>query len=621
MYVSTQRVVSVYLVDQVQKLNKTQKLIIWHAVDLVAFVTASVLSYLFFLSLIVLPPMYGFVYTLLAYTIYVMLSSVLNFSTRINRYSGVIDYSLLFIMTMLSGAVSGAISLVVFDTFSYRFTVLAMIGTALLIIAARLLWQIIYLSKYKLRINEEEIKHVILIGAGDGGSVFMNSYRRNPNKVNVVAILDDDPAKKGLNLGGVKVLGDLSLLPQVIKDYDVHEAIVAIPSLEPKAYEEILKLCNQYKVDVFKMPKVEDVLIGNYRPNATKQKVNISDLLGRKEIHLDETRLRNEIEGKTILITGAGGSIGSEISRQVSRFNPKKIVLLGHGENSIYLIYHELLKQASMVNYVPVIADVQDYHRILSVFKEEKPDIVYHAAAHKHVPLMESNPVEAFKNNILGTYNVAKAVNQAHVGKMVMISTDKAVKPPNVMGATKRVAELIVTGMNQLSDSVYCAVRFGNVLGSRGSVIPVFEQQIAEGGPLTVTDFRMTRYFMTIPEASRLVIYAGAYAHNGEVFILDMGEPVKIVDLAKKMILLSGHTENEIEIKETGIRPGEKLYEELLTSSELVDNQLDDKIFVGKVATMSLKEIEAFIQELHQCDEDGRKLKEKIISFAHQSAN
>lgn len=618
---STQRVVSVFLVDQVQKLNKMQKLMIWHAVDLVAFVTASVLSYLFFLSLIYLPAMYGLVYTLLSFAIYVVLSGVLNSSTKINRYSGVIDYTLLFLISLLSGAVSGGVSLIAFDTFSYRFTVLAMIGTALMILSTRLLWQTIYLSKYKTRIAEEEMKHVILIGAGDGGSIFMNSYRRNPNKIKVVAILDDDPFKKGLNLGGVKVLGNLSLLPQVIKEYDVHEAIVAIPSLDPGSYEQILQLCNEHKVEVYKMPKVEDVLIGNYRPNTSKQKVNISDLLGRQEVLLDETRLRNEIEGKTILITGAGGSIGSEISRQVSQFNPKKIVLLGHGENSIYLIYHELLKNAGMVNYVPVIADVQDYSRLLSVFKEEKPDIVYHAAAHKHVPLMESNPVEAFKNNIIGTYNVAKAVNQARVGKMVMISTDKAVRPPNVMGATKRVAELIVTGMNQISDSIYCAVRFGNVLGSRGSVIPVFEKQIAEGGPITVTDFRMTRYFMTIPEASRLVIYAGAYAHNGEVFILDMGEPVKIVDLAKKMILLSGHTEHEIEIKESGIRPGEKLYEELLTSSELVDNQLDDKIFVGKVATMPLDEIEVFIEELHHSEDDGRKLKEKIISFANQSAN
>lgn len=618
---STQRVFSVYLVDQVQKLNKMQKLMIWHAVDLVAFVTSSILSYLFFLSLIHLPAMYWFVYTLLAFAIYVLLSSVLNSSTKINRYSGVVDYSILFLISLVSGAVSGGLSLIVFDTFSYRFTVLAMIGTALLVLSTRLLWQAIYLSKYKTRITEEEMKHVILIGAGDGGSIFMNSYRRNPNKIKVVAILDDDPFKKGLNIGGVKVLGDLSLLPQVIKEYDAHEAIVAIPSLNPASYEQILQLCNEHKVDVYKMPKVEDVLIGNYRPNTSKQKVNISDLLGRQEVLLDETRLRNEIEGKTILITGAGGSIGSEISRQVSRFNPKKIVLLGHGENSIYLIYHELLKNAGMVNYVPVIADVQDYGRLLSVFKEEKPDIVYHAAAHKHVPLMESNPVEAFKNNIIGTYNVAKAVNEARVGKMVLISTDKAVRPPNVMGATKRVAELIVTGMNQISDSIYCAVRFGNVLGSRGSVIPVFEKQIAEGGPITVTDFRMTRYFMTIPEASRLVIYAGAYAHNGEVFILDMGEPVKIVDLAKKMILLSGHTEHEIEIKESGIRPGEKLYEELLTSSELVDNQLDDKIFVGKVATMPLDEIEVFIEELHHSEDDGRKLKEKIISFANQSAN
>ena len=406
-----------------------------------------------------------------------------------------------------------------------------------------------------------------------------------------------------------------------MKQHGKLEAIVAIPSLTPSEYELILEICNRNGVEVFKMPKVEEVIQGVYQPKQAMRKVNISDLLGRKEIKLDETKLRNELEGKTILITGAGGSIGSEIVRQVTKFNPKRVILLGHGENSIYLIYHELLKLKTFTEFRPVIADVQDYDRILEVFEEEKPDIVYHAAAHKHVPLMESNPVEAFKNNILGTYNVAKAVDAAKLPKMVLVSTDKAVNPPNVMGATKRVAELIITGMNEKSQSNYCAVRFGNVLGSRGSVIPVFEKQIAEGGPITVTDFRMTRYFMTIPEASRLVIYAGAYANGGEVFILDMGDPVKIVDLAKKMILLSGHKENEIEIVESGIRPGEKLYEELLTSTELVGNQLNEKIFIGKVAQMPIEEIDIFIQGLKESIDDSRKLKKEIIIFANQSAN
>lgn len=611
---------SVYIVEFVQKLNKTQKRSIWLLADIAGFLTGTVLSYLFFVSLITLPMYTYATYTVLAFVLYMVLTNVFKVSSRINRYSGIMDMALLFTLTLLSGSVSGLACLIVYDAFSFRFTVMSMLVTAIFVVTTRLLWQVVYLSRYRSNNLDSKEKRIVVIGAGDGGSLFMNSYRRNPNNLKVVAILDQDPAKNGLNIGGIKVSGNIDLIPELAASQGIEEAIVAIPSLKPEEYEEILAICNKHQVDVYKMPKVEEVLQGIYRPKDPKRKINIADLLGRKEIKLDDSKLRQELEGKTILITGAGGSIGSEISRQVSRYNPKKVILLGHGENSIYLIYHEHLKNKGMVEYSPVIADVKDYNRLLDIFREEKPDIIYHAAAHKHVPLMEANPVEAFTNNILGTYNVAKAVDAAGVKKMVMISTDKAVNPPNVMGATKRVAELIVTGMNAKSNSIYCAVRFGNVLGSRGSVIPVFEQQIAEGGPITITDFRMTRYFMTIPEASRLVIFAGAHAHDGEVFILDMGEPVKIVDLAKKMVLLSGHKENEIEIVESGIRPGEKLYEELLTSTELVAQQLNEQIFVGKVVNMPLDEIEHFIKELHTIETDGDQLKKAIINFAHESA-
>lgn len=613
--------ISVHIVEYVQKLNKAQKRLIWMIADLSIYLLAGLLSYLFFLTLIDVPVVNYAVYIASSFIIYLALSHFFQVSTRINRYSGIIDIILLFIISMLSSAIGGLLCTVILNVFSFRYTILSMIVSALGVVGIRTIWQMIYLSKYRSGITQEEVRNIVLIGAGDGGSLFMNSYRRNKGNMNVIAILDSNPETKGQNIGGIPVIGDTSIIPELAAQHRNLEAIVAIPSLSPTDYERILQICNQNNVTVYKMPKVEDVILGVHQTKDTMTKVNISDLLGRKEIELDETKLRSELEGKTILITGAGGSIGSEISRQVSRFNPKRVLLLGHGENSIYLIYHELIKNQSFTEYVPVIADVQDYDRILDIFKKEKPDIVYHAAAHKHVPLMESNPVEAFKNNILGTYNIAKAVDAAKLPKMVMISTDKAVNPPNVMGATKRVAELIVTGMNKNSDSIYCAVRFGNVLGSRGSVIPVFEKQIAEGGPITVTDFRMTRYFMTIPEASRLVIYAGANAAGSEVFILDMGDPVKIVDLAKKMILLSGHTEEDINIVESGIRPGEKLYEELLTSSELVGNQLNEKIFIGEVAQMPINEIDSFIQELYQSINDSRKIKEKIIIFANDSAN
>ena len=347
------------------------------------------------------------------------------------------------------------------------------------------------------------------------------------------------------------------------------------------------------------------------------REIDIADLLGRKEVILDQTSLKSNIEGKTVLVTGAGGSIGSELCRQIACFSPARLLLLGHGENSIYLIHKELKnKFQDQIEIVPIIADIQDRKRIFQIMKTYRPDRVYHAAAHKHVPLMETNPQEAVKNNIYGTRNVAEASKAAGVSKFVMISTDKAVNPPNVMGATKRVAEMIVTGLNEEGKTLFSAVRFGNVLGSRGSVVPLFKEQIAKGGPVTVTDFRMTRYFMTIPEASRLVIQAGALMQGGEVFVLDMGEPVKILDLAKKMISLSGQSEADIKIVETGIRPGEKLYEELLSTQEKVDEQIYEKIFVGNVCAPTQEEVTAFIASLSELN--GTELKQRLLDFAKQ---
>lgn len=371
--------------------------------------------------------------------------------------------------------------------------------------------------------------------------------------------------------------------------------------------------------------KEENVLVKDFNDgnisgkgaNNHLKEIEISDLLGRKEIVLNQSQLSTFFEDKTVLVTGAGGSIGSEICRQIIKFKPKSLILLGHGENSIYLIHRELLNtHGDSVKILPVIADIQDRDLMFDIMKKYQIDIVYHAAAHKHVPLMEYNPREAVKNNILGTKNVADAAKAAKIEKFVMVSTDKAVNPTNVMGATKRVAEMIVTALNDSEETQFVAVRFGNVLGSRGSVVPVFKEQIENGGPLTVTDFRMTRYFMTIPEASRLVIQAGHLAKGGEVFVLDMGEPVKIVDLAKKIIRLSGCTVPEIGIKESGIRPGEKLYEELLSSEERVSEQIHEKIFVGKVISKPLNEVTDFIEKLAELN--NQELRDQLIDFAKQ---
>ena len=460
---------------------------------------------------------------------------------------------------------------------------------------------------------------VYIIGAGLAGTMIAHEIKRKGVFGRVAAFLDDDPQKIGSKIEGIPVLGPIQDVARLIRVEARDELLIAIPSIKAERLREIYAIVKEAGFTIIKLlPGISQIVDGNAHLVQARE-INPQDLLGRTPIKISLKNSLAYLRGKRVLITGAGGSIGSELARQLLSGGAERLYLFGHGENSIYLVYHELIRKFQGIDYVPVIADIQDYDRLLQVFEQYKPAIVYHAAAHKHVPMMERNPKEAFKNNIRGTYNVAKAVDEAKVPKMVMISTDKAVNPPNVMGATKRVAELIVTGFNQRSQSTYCAVRFGNVLGSRGSVIPVFERQIAEGGPVTVTDFRMTRYFMTIPEASRLVIHAGAYAKDGEVFILDMGKPVKIYDLAKKMVLLSGHTESEIPIVEVGIRPGEKLYEELLVSTELVDNQVMDKIFVGKVNVMPLEAIDQKIEEFRSLS--GDELKEAIISFANETTH
>lgn len=348
------------------------------------------------------------------------------------------------------------------------------------------------------------------------------------------------------------------------------------------------------------------------------KKIDVIDLLGRAEVQLDMEKIGAQLTEKTVLITGAGGSIGSELVRQLIQFAPAKLLLLGHGENSIYLIHRELENQSIASELVPLIGDIQDRERMFQIMKEYQPEIVYHAAAHKHVPLMEANPREAVKNNIYGTKNVADAAKAYRVDTFVMISTDKAVNPVNVMGASKRLAEMIVTGLNEKGQTKFVAVRFGNVLGSRGSVLNIFQEQIEKGGPITVTDFRMMRYFMTIPEASRLVLQAGALAKGGEIFVLDMGEPLKIVDLARKLIRLSGYTEEDVQIVESGIRPGDKLKEEFLTAKEAIYEKVYEKIFVGKVEDHSVEKVMQFVEDLANLSEV--ELKKQLIAFANHES-
>ena len=549
----------------------------------------------------------------------------LTFATLSNVFSTITRYTDYKTMFRVGGSILGAYSIVYiaekifYESTNSRYIVLSMLLSFLLVIASRLTWREIHeFVQYPSALLGKKVDgtKTLVVGSGDGASLFIKTAQQKSKDLKIVAIVDDDKNKQNTYLHGVKVVGTTEQIPEIVGNYEVEQIVIAIPSLAPDDYERIVEYCQQTEVKVNAMPKYEQVITGKLSVSKL-QEIDIADLLGRKEVKLDQQSLKSNIKCKTVLVTGAGGSIGSELCRQIAQFCPARLLLLGHGENSIYLIHKELSSRyKDDIELIPIIADIQDRERIFHIMETYRPDRVYHAAAHKHVPLMEYNPTEAVKNNIYGTRNVAEAAKAAGVAKFVMISTDKAVNPPNVMGATKRVAEMVVTSLNEEGKTLFSAVRFGNVLGSRGSVVPLFKEQIAKGGPITVTDFRMTRYFMTIPEASRLVIQAGALMQGGEVFVLDMGEPVKILDLAKKMITLSGHTEEEIQIQEAGIRPGEKLYEELLSTKEKVNDQVYEKIFVGNVQSLPKTEVDSYVDSLLSLG--ANDLKDSLVKFAQQ---
>lgn len=549
----------------------------------------------------------------------------LTFATLSNVFSTITRYTDYKTMFRVGGSILGAYSIVYiaekvfYESTNSRYIVLSMLVSFLLVIASRLTWREIHeFVQHPSALLGKKVDgtKTLVVGSGDGASLFIKTAQQKSKDLKIVAIVDDDKNKQNTYLHGVKVVGTTEQIPEIVGNYEVEQIVIAIPSLAPDDYERIVEYCQQTEVKVNAMPKYEQVITGKLSVSKL-QEIDIADLLGRKEVKLDQQSLKSNIKCKTVLVTGAGGSIGSELCRQIAQFCPARLLLLGHGENSIYLIHKELSSRyKDDIELIPIIADIQDRERIFHIMETYRPDRVYHAAAHKHVPLMEYNPTEAVKNNIYGTRNVAEAAKAAGVAKFVMISTDKAVNPPNVMGATKRVAEMVVTSLNEEGKTLFSAVRFGNVLGSRGSVVPLFKEQIAKGGPITVTDFRMTRYFMTIPEASRLVIQAGALMQGGEVFVLDMGEPVKILDLAKKMITLSGHTEEEIQIQEAGIRPGEKLYEELLSAKEKVNDQVYEKIFVGNVQSLPKTEVDSYVDSLLSLG--ANDLKDSLVKFAQQ---
>ena len=511
----------------------------------------------------------------------------------------------------LSILTTGLAQYVVFDSILLRTLTITWLLHILLIGGSRFSWRIIrdqYIVKGKNR------KRTLIIGAGAAGSMVARQLSQNSDsELKPVAFIDDDYKKKKLQIYGVNVVGNTSEIEKIVEKYRIEHIIIAIPSLSRKNLSVIFEKCLKLDVKTQILPKIEDIVTGKLSVTQFRD-VEVEDLLGRDPVELDIATVSDYLTNKVILVTGAGGSIGSEISRQVSKFDPAHLILLGHGENSIYQIDMELKgRHGSQFEITPIIADIKDRERIFEIIEYYKPDVIYHAAAHKHVPLMEFNPKEAVKNNVVGTKNLVDAADKFNVGSFVLISSDKAVNPTNVMGATKRVAELIVQAKSLESRTKFAAVRFGNVLGSRGSVIPLFKKQIKMGGPVTVTHPEMTRYFMTIPEASRLVIQAGALARGGEIFVLDMGEPVKITDLARNLIRLSGYKEHEIEIKYTGIRPGEKMYEELLSDNETVNSEVFPKIYIGKAKYNKNLNIDLEINNL--LDTEGELIKEKLIKI------
>lgn len=471
------------------------------------------------------------------------------------------------------------------------------------------------MSKYE-KINKNQdnkANNLLIIGAGMGAREIIIAIKNNMrDKYNIVGIIDDDISKINHYILGIKVLGTRYDIPKIAKEKNVDLIFFAINKIDAVSRRKILEICQETGVKTRVLPTTEEVINKQGAMNSLRD-VQIEDLLGRDPVHLDNKNINSLIKNKTVLVTGGGGSIGSELCRQIVKYDPKRLVILDIYENNLYDIEMELRAEYPKLNLEAIVASVRDKARLNNVFETYKPEIVFHAAAHKHVPFMEKSPLEAIHNNVFGTYNVVNCADEYGVEKFVLISTDKAVNPTNIMGASKRVCEMIVQAKNKVSKTEYVAVRFGNVLGSNGSVIPLFKKQIERGGPVTVTHKDITRFFMTIPEAVQLILQAVTYAKGGEIFVLDMGEPVKIYDLAVSLIKLLGYEPNvDIPIEITGLRPGEKLYEEILMSEEGLTSTKHDKIFISKPMHMEMTELEEKLNILKELEYNEKYSNENI---------
>ncbi|MCI8271094.1 MAG: polysaccharide biosynthesis protein [Erysipelotrichaceae bacterium] len=497
--------------------------------------------------------------------------------------------------------------------------------TVLLMLNVRLGYRLLRRKEIQ---DSANIKNAIIIGAGDGGYILSKELQQNKQykQIKMIGFVDDKRVHKMVS--GYEVLGDTYDLPQIAQQHKIQVAFIAIPSATKAELRRIADLCQSLKLETKIMKEGNDFFENGIPRNYPIEDISIEDLLGRGEIKLDQDEVRSYITNKIIAVTGAGGSIGSELCRQIIRFKPKQLIMIDINENALYMLEQEFNrnkvhgKMDSSIDVLSFIASIRDFSAIHQIFKEQKPDVVYHAAAHKHVPLMETRPQEAIKNNVFGTNNVINACIKNEVSRFIMISTDKAVNPTNVMGATKRMTEMILQVNGNNGVTKMAAVRFGNVLGSNGSVIPIFKKQIEEGGPVTITDKNIIRYFMTIPEAAQLVLQAGYYADKGEIFVLDMGEPVKILDLAEKMIRLSGYKPYEdIDIVEIGLRPGEKMFEELHLRGEITSKTKNDLIFVNHKMDINMEHMQECLNVLFHVissDMSEETVKETIFHIINQ---
>lgn len=547
--------------------------------------------------------------------VFIMLNYLLGTYTVMWIYGGTKDYFRVILACAAASVLSGAINLIVFPQFYLKISFCVMLLSSVEYVGFRMAIRAIHNIYNSTPSSGTKRKRMLIVGAGSSATIVMRDMLNNDNlNYQVVGYVDDDPAKRHTRINGAKVLGTRDDIVKLCREKGVDEILIALPSASMQERKKIIEICNETGCKVKILPSI-DQIIDQGEMYSKIRNVEIEDLLAREPIKLNNTEIDEYIKNRTILVTGGGGSIGSELCRQIMRFNPKKLVILDIYENNAYDLQMELNRKYPENKPDVVIASVRDMGRLEDLFEEYKPYIVFHAAAHKHVPLMEDSPGEAIKNNVFGTLNVAKCADKYGAKKFVMISTDKAVNPTNVMGATKRICEMIVQNMQLYSKTEFVAVRFGNVLGSNGSVIPLFKRQIENGGPVTVTDKNITRFFMTIPEAAQLVLQAASYAKGGEIFVLDMGEPVKIYDLAKNLIRLSGYTPDvDIKIEFCGLRPGEKLYEELLMNEEGLTNTEHSKIFIGKPLDVDPEKLKITLDELEKAaySDDNEAIKDAV---------